>query len=243
MPSGRIRVFRMRPLVVLLVLLQGSGLLAHGLHGEVDVHLVPDEDAATVERDVEVHAEVLAVDDAVGLEAETLAAPRVLADAEELDLELDRAGDALEGQVADDGDAVERGGGEAHLAELLHVEEVRGAQVPVALLVAGVHGVQVDGGCGTGLLQGGPGGELALEGLELPTNLAHQVTDGEPDLGVARVDLPGTGGDVGAEGGVNGDGHVDQSSGLARCVSRSRGSREFNYPVWRNIPAETALLE
>src|SRR6195952_4384977 len=186
----------------------GSGLLEHGLHGEVDVHLVADEDPAAVERDVEVHAEVLAVDDAVGLEAETLAAPRVLADAQELDLELDGLGDALEGEVADDGGAVEGGRGEAHLAELLHVEEVSGAQVAVALLVAGVDRVQVHGRVGAGVLERLTGRELALELSELSGDLAHQVANREPDLGVAGVDGPGAGGDVGTEGSLSGDRHA-----------------------------------
>src|SRR3954469_22254552 len=76
-----------------------SGLRAHCLHGEVDGHLVADEDLAAVERDVEVHAPVLAVDHGGGLEADALVAPRVLAGTEVLDLELDRLGDALDRQL------------------------------------------------------------------------------------------------------------------------------------------------
>src|SRR5690348_7341486 len=77
----------------------GSGL-KHSLDLEVDLHLVAHEELAAVERDVEVDPEVLAVDLGGRLEADALAAPRVGLDTEEVDVELDRLGDTLDGQVA-----------------------------------------------------------------------------------------------------------------------------------------------
>jgi hypothetical protein len=172
---------------------------------------VADEELAAVERDVEVDAEVLAGDLGGGLEAETRAAPRVGAGAEELDVELDRTGDALDGQVAHGRGAVEGSRGEGHAAVVLHVEEVGGAQVAVARLVTRVDRVQVDRRGGAGLFQRGAGGQGTIELGELAAHLAHQVAHGEAHLGVAGVDGPGASNDVGAE--VSGGRHANQSSG------------------------------
>src|SRR5581483_10147781 len=173
----------------------GSGR-KHGLDLEGDVHRVADEELAAVERDVEVHTELLAGDLGRRLEADALAAPRVGLDAEVLDVELDRLGDALDRQLAGRLLAVEAGRDEGHRAVVLHVEKVGRAEVAVALGVAGVDRVQVDGGVGGGVGQSRTRGEGALELLELAADLRHQVANGEADLGVARVDGPGTGDQV-----------------------------------------------
>src|SRR3954471_977794 len=176
----------------------GLVLLEDGLHGDQDVDLVADEKASAVHRDVEVDAPLLAGDRRGALEARAGAAPRVGLDAEELDVQGDRLGDALDGQVTGHEQALaavlDAGADEGHRAVVLHVEEVAGAQVRVTVLVAGVDRVQVDGGAGPG---GVAGDNLTLELLEQTPDLAHQVAGGEPDLGVTRVDGPGAGGDLG----------------------------------------------
>ena len=80
---------------------------------------------------------------------------------------------------------------------VLDVEEVGGAQVAVAVRVAGVDRAEVDGRGGAGALERVAGGQGALELAELAADLADQVADGEADLGVARVDGPGAGDEVG----------------------------------------------
>ena len=84
----------------------GLVLLQDGLDGDGDVDLVADQQAAAVQRDVEVDAEVLAGDGRGALEADAGAAPRVAVGAEDLDVEGDRLGDALDGQVAGDEQAL-----------------------------------------------------------------------------------------------------------------------------------------
>ena len=82
-------------------LLRGGG---SGLLGELDVDdeldLLGDQDAALFEVGVPGQAPVGAVELAGGLEAGLVVAPRVGGDAGELDVEGDRLGDALDGQVA-----------------------------------------------------------------------------------------------------------------------------------------------
>ena len=147
------------------------------------------------------------------------------------------SGDALEGQLARGAGAVEGGRGEGHLTERLDVEEVGGPQVAVTLLVAGVDRVQVDGRLRAGLLQRGAGGQGPLEGGELAADLAHQVADGEAHLGVARVDVPGAGDDVGAEVGV--DAHAGHPSGRGPVRVPHRVTSTFNYSPRASIPAPT----
>src|SRR3712207_9347641 len=64
--------------------------------------------------------------------------------------ELDGLGDALDGQVTDDGPVgtvgADLGGAEGHVGVIAHVEEVGGADVRVALLLPGVDRVHVDRG-------------------------------------------------------------------------------------------------
>src|SRR3954454_12621161 len=80
-----------------------AGFGASGLHEldvEVELDLLGDEHAAAVEGHVPLEAPVLAVDLALGGETGAGAAPRVAADAVELQLQLDGPGDALDGEVA-----------------------------------------------------------------------------------------------------------------------------------------------
>ena len=112
---------------------------------------------------------------------------------------------------------------EGHRTVVLHVEEVAGAQVRVAVLVAGVDRVQVDA---RGRRRRVAGDDGALELLEQPTDLAHQVAGGEADLGVARVDGPGAGRDVGLLQDVD-----------AHAVSSEAISCFFNLRTYRNRPS------
>ena len=113
--------------------------------------LVADEHAAGLERRVPLDAEVLAVDRAGRREPGLGVAPRVLADAAELEVERDRPGDALDRQVAVQlvvaAGGLDAGRAERHRRVVLDVEEVVRAQVVVAALVAGVdRGHLHDGG-------------------------------------------------------------------------------------------------
>src|SRR6478735_11494085 len=93
---------------------EGGGLVAavegSGLLGELDVDdeldLLGDQDAALFEVGVPGQAPVGAVELAGGLEGGLVVAPGVGGDAVELDVEGDRLGDALDGQVAGEGVAV-----------------------------------------------------------------------------------------------------------------------------------------
>src|SRR3954466_4268701 len=88
---------------------EGSGglvLLEDGLGGDQDVDLVTDEEAPAVHRDVEVNAPLLARDRGRALEPGARATPRGRLGPEELDVQGDRLGDALDGQVAGDQQAL-----------------------------------------------------------------------------------------------------------------------------------------
>ena len=111
-------------------------------------------------------------------------------------------GDALERQVAGDQQAL-AAASNAVVANVIGPLFSTSKKSPerrwrVAVLLAGVDRVQVDGG---GRRLGRlAGDDLALELLELAADLAHQVAGGEADLGVAGVDGPGAGRDGGAAG-------------------------------------------
>src|SRR5262249_7434591 len=122
---------------------------SHGLQVELDLDALADEHAACFEHLIPLETEVLAVDRRARDEAASLVAPRILASAERLDVERDLAGDAANREIADHAMAVLPGGldllaRESELGVLLGVEEVRRAQVPVALPVAGVDARGVD---------------------------------------------------------------------------------------------------
>src|SRR3954452_10929764 len=175
---------------------EGSGVAENGLDLELDGDLVTDDDAAAVHRHLDVDAELVAVDLGLGGEAGARAAEGVRAEAVELKVEDDRAGDALDRQLALDGPVgavgLHRGGAEEHGRVVLDVEEVSRADVRVALLLTGVDGAELDTGLDRGLGGVLGGDDLALEVAEVAADLAdHHVADGEADGRVRRVDLPG----------------------------------------------------
>src|SRR5690606_17952828 len=185
---------------------RGSGLAQHGLDLEVHVHLVADHRAAAVERHLDVDAEVVAVDRGGGGEAGTGAAPRVLAESVDLQGQRHRAGHALDRQLTVQGEAVvgdaQAGRAEGPLRMVLDVEEVGRADVVVALLVVRVDGACVDlrGDRRVGQVLGGD--DLAGELPEVAAYLAdHHVADGERDVGVILVDVPGARDVAGDRGG------------------------------------------
>src|SRR5258708_19291590 len=73
--------------------------LEDGLGLEVDLDAVTDDHSAAVDRDVELHPEVLAADLTAGGEPGAGPTPGVAAGAVELEVELHRAGDPAEGQL------------------------------------------------------------------------------------------------------------------------------------------------
>src|SRR5205823_8519328 len=96
-----------------------------------------------------VHAEVAALEHQVGGEAGAADAAGELGLAAALEGEGDRPGLPVQGEVAGHlvaaGDGLDRRALERELGELLDVEEVRAAQVLVALGVVGVHALRLDG--------------------------------------------------------------------------------------------------
>src|SRR5262245_56872369 len=125
-------------------------LLQYSLDLQVDGHLVADDEPVAIERDVEVDAELLAADLALRLETDAGAAPRVGTDAEELELQLERPGHVLDGELTGHDVVVAVGTQadrpEAHHRVLLDLEEVARAEVVVTLRRTGVHRVELDRG-------------------------------------------------------------------------------------------------
>src|SRR5690606_35246268 len=201
---------------------EGSGLQA-GLDLEGDGDLVADDGSAAFQRHLDADAEVLAVDDGGGLEAGDRALAHTGVDAVELEPQVDRAGDAVEREVARDDVVVtvgtHVGGGEGGDGELLGVEEVGGADVRVTVGVLGVDGLDVDlgvHGCGAVLGDGDGAGEV----LEAATHLADdEVADGEAHVRVDGVDGPGAGGQAREGGGGGRHGASPQSDSTYNCLS------------------------
>src|SRR5690606_3468900 len=143
-------------------------------------------------------APVLAVDHGLTLEPDAVVAERVHGGAGVLEVDGDRVGDALDGQIPADAegglvDDLDAGGDEPDLRVVLHVEEVVAAQVGIAVSVA-----RVDAGGLDHQLGAGAGGVLgvevagALELIEVAADLGdHRVTGDEADAAVRRVDLVG----------------------------------------------------
>ncbi|VOL54490.1 Uncharacterised protein [Streptococcus pneumoniae] len=178
----------------------GVGLGQHEGGADLELHLVRDQEAAGLGGRVPGQAEVLAGDLARGLEAHAGHAEGILVLAAELGLELHGLGDAVQRQLADQGEllglAADLGGAEGHGGELLHVEEVGGAQVGVAALVLGADGGDVDGHVDGGLGELLGDDELALHGVEGAAHLGDaRVADDEVDVRVGGVEIPGSGGD------------------------------------------------
>src|SRR5699024_7059020 len=171
---------------------------------DLEVHADPvtDDETAAFERDVEIDSEVLAAELGPGAEADAGTAPRIGADAVELEIELDRLGDLTNGEITGDEVAVTAGlhrrRAEGHLRVVLDREEVARAQVLVAPLVAGVDRGEVDLGLDRRLQRILGDVDPSFEGFEQATNSGHgEVTNGEADLGVTGVGVPDTGGNLG----------------------------------------------
>ena len=176
-----------------------SGRAQHGLDLEVDRDLVADDHAAAVERHRDVDAEVGAVDRGAGREARAGAAEGVRAEALGREGERHRPGHALDRELAVQQQVavVDAHGvrGEGPGGVVGDVEEVGRADVVVALLVVGVDGRGVDRRRDTRTGDVLAGHDLTGERAEATAYLAHHhVPNGEGDVGVHGVDVPGTGG-------------------------------------------------
>src|SRR5690606_15643426 len=182
---GTCRVFTAEP---------RSGRL-DGRHLELERHLLADEHTTGLQRRVPLDVEVLAVDRDRAFEAHPDVAERVGRHAFIGEVDADRLGDVLDGQVT--GEPVGRlvqlldaGGDEGDLRILLDVQEVVGAQVFVTLLVARVDAGGLDAYRRRGLrrvltveIQ------VAFEVVEATTNLGdHRVPGDEPDPRVRGVE-------------------------------------------------------
>src|SRR6266566_7084656 len=172
-------------------------LVEYCLGLDVDGDLVADDDAAALDRGVPADPEVVPVDDGGRAEAQASATPRVVPETADLDLQGDRLGDAADREVAVDQEVIavrpDAGRPERQLGVGLDLEEVAAPQVVVALLRAGRDGRQLDLGLGVGVERVRRGLDGARELLELAANLGHhQVPCHEADLGVGRVEVPGS---------------------------------------------------
>src|SRR5205823_5144042 len=119
-----------------------------GRHTDLELHLVADKDAV-LDRLVPDEAELLAVDGERRVGAQALLALAILADARDVDVPGDGLGHAADRELASDLEAVaalrsHRGALETDLRMVLRIEEVRRAQVAIALLFTGVHRVGAD---------------------------------------------------------------------------------------------------
>src|SRR6185312_519079 len=125
---------------------------------------------------------------------------RVDGDAAELDLEFDREGRLLDGQVALEDEVLlvagGTGGDEGHFGELLHVEEVLALDMAVAVRVVGVEGRRLHDGLDLGALDGVADHQGGVSVGEGAADLADaRVADAESDLRVGLIELPGAGGE------------------------------------------------
>src|ERR1700758_1086289 len=211
-----------------------SGLL-DSLDLEGDRHLVADHRAARFQRQVDVDTEVLTVQHHRCLEAGDLTVAHARVDAVEVQVERDRPGHALEGELTAEHIVVavrlHRAGGECRNGVLLDVEEVGRLNVSVALVVAGVDGIHPDLGMHRRRAVLG-NHDRAAEVVELAADLAdHQMAYPEVDRGVHRVDCPRAGGELCGCG----CSHVCASLlfGATACPAPSRGC---NRTVVRFIP-------
>ena len=159
-------------------------------------------------------------------------------DAVELELQGDRLGHTLEGEVAVEDVAVAAlphcGGGECRDRVVLDVEEVRGLDVRVALVVARVHGVDGDLGAHGGRTVG-VDRDRAAERFEFAADLAHhEVAYGEADGGMHRVDGPGAGGQC-CGGGGHGCLFLGVEPDQPADTPESNGPWSDCIPAWRTV--------
>ena len=179
-------------------------------HVERELDLVADEHVAAAERLVEPHPVVATRELAGDLQADAVVAPGVDVRALDLGFEDDGLRDAVEREVAGDAERVvaddlDAGRLEGHLGVVLGVEEVARAQVLVACGLVRVDRGDLDGAVGPGGGQVLADLQRAGEVCELAADVgdAH-VLDGEADLRVRRIDVPGAGGDERCGGGGHG---------------------------------------
>src|SRR6185312_646332 len=171
-----------------------------GLQLEVDLDLLADEETAGLQRLVPLGAELLALDGHPAVEGELGLPPGILGLPQPLDGDGDRLRDVTDREVAGHGQLVaarrrDLGALEGELGKLLGIEEVGRLEVAVALLVVGRDARGVDRHLDARLrpvLFIQRQRSLPLE--EPPAHLGdHHVANGEGDVGVGLVDLPGLG--------------------------------------------------
>src|SRR5215468_7718674 len=163
---------------------QVGSLLEDGLDLEADRHRVADRDATAAHRDDVADAEVAPVDLRGRGEPGPLPAPRVRDEPVDLHSQQHLPGDAAQRQLTVDDQAV------AGLADAGRAVAHRG--VLVTRLIDGVDGRQVD-------RRGNRRAQWVLVGDDRDVVAGepaaylgdHEVPDGEGDLGVHRVGLPG----------------------------------------------------
>src|SRR5262245_28624570 len=179
----------------------GRSAFLDALDVQVDGDLVADEDAAAFESLVPGESEVLAVDRRRAVESRPLLAVGALPLAEEARVEDNRARHAVKREVsahfpffAARIDVARPRALEGDLRKLFGVEEVRGAQMAVALLDVGVDAGGIDRSLHLGL-----GGalfvidDLALEHLEAPGHGGEEMAHVELDRGMCGIDGEGVG--------------------------------------------------
>jgi hypothetical protein len=145
--------------------------LTAGLDLEVDLDLVADDRAGAAAVD----AEVLAADLGGGGDADDRGAVHAVAEAVDLQVERDRIGDAADGQLTVEQEVVavlaDAGRDELVLGVLADVQDVLALDVRVAMLLAAVEGVGVNGRRDLGVEGVLGGDDLAGEGVELAADL------------------------------------------------------------------------
>ena len=166
---------------------------------ERDPDLVADQQIATSKRLVEFHIEVLAVQKSLDLRSGALIAPWIGIGALQDEVQFDLTSDAVHGEVAPDArgvivDRLDPRGLKGDLGKRIDIEEVRGAQVRVALLFAGVDRRDFDTSarlrapCVFSHLHG------SLKISEPTTNVRNpHVLDGELNARVRWINMPRAG--------------------------------------------------
>src|SRR5690606_14670284 len=164
---------------------------------ERDLDLVAHEHAAGLQRRVPGQAEIPTVDDRLRREGRLFVPPRILAPALVRGLEHDFLRHPANGQVADHAELpvalrLHPTAPEGDLRVVLHIEKVRGTEMIVPLLLAGVDARHADLDLDRGtrdivLVQDNGAAHIA----EAPLHRRdHHVPDRELHSGVRRIDLP-----------------------------------------------------
>src|SRR6185503_16599065 len=116
---------------------------------ELDIDAIADEHTAGLQSLVPLESEILPIERGLRNEAHALVAPWILCSAAGLDVEDDFPRGVADGEISGDAEAIviqlfDSRAPEPELGELLHVEEVRGAEVGVALRSSRVDAGRVD---------------------------------------------------------------------------------------------------